>query len=211
MNGASPASPVLVLDACVLMSGVLRPLLLDLAEAGLFASAWSQRIGLEWRRNAARLWPIAPEVLEQEWALMQERFPQADQGDVSAFEAGLRYSDRKDWHVAAVGIACAAGEPGRSVTVVTWNIKDFSRSELRKLGVGLMDPDRLMSKWLPDHRQIVHEAIEKTLNALVGSGRRQPESFVSMLRRERLFRLARLIDGDLKPPPTPHETRPETA
>lgn len=58
--------PVLVLDACVLMSGVLRPVLLDLAQAGLFAPAWTQRIGEEWRRNAARLWPITPHLLEQE-------------------------------------------------------------------------------------------------------------------------------------------------
>jgi len=186
--------PVLVLDACVLMSGVLRPVLLDLAQEGLFAPAWSQRIGQEWRRNAARLWPIAPLVLDEEWALMQARFPQADMGDVSAFESGLRHSDRKDWHVAAAGIAAAVREPGRPVRVVTWNIKDFSRSELRKLGVGLVDPDRLFSEWWPAHRHVVTSVVEKTLSALVESGRRQPESVVSMLRRERLFRLAGLVE-----------------
>lgn len=186
--------PVLVLDACVLMSGVLRPVLLDLAQAGLFAPAWTQRIGEEWRRNAARLWPITPHLLEQEWALMQERFPQADQGDVNAFEAGLMYSDRKDWHVAAAGIASANREPGRSVRVVSWNIKDFSRSELRKLGVGLVDPDRLFSDWWSDQRQIVMPTVERTLRQLIESGRRQPEPLVSVLKRERLFRLAKLVE-----------------
>ena len=194
MSGTPGHAPVLVLDACVLMSGVLRPVLLDLAQEGLFAPAWSQRIGLEWRRNAARLWPIAPPVLEAEWALMQQRFPQADQGDVSAFESGLRHSDRKDWHVAAAGIASAGREPARPVRVVTWNVRDFSRSELRKLGVGLVDPDRLFSEWWPAHRELMISTVEKTLRALVESGRRQPEAMVSMLKRERLFRLAGLIE-----------------
>ena len=194
MSSAQLAAPTLVLDACVLMSGVLRPVLLDLAEEGLFEPAWSQRIGQEWRRNAARLWPIAPLVLDEEWARMQARFPQADKGDVSAFESGLRHSDRKDWHVAAAGIAAAGREPGRPVRVVTWNIRDFSRSELRKLGVGLVDPDRLFSEWWPAHRQVVISAVEKTLRELVDTGRRQPESVVSMLKRERLFRLAGLVE-----------------
>ena len=125
---------------------------------------------------------------------MQERFPQADQGDVNAFEFGLIHSDRKDWHVAAAGIAAASREPGRPVRVVSWNIKDFSRSELRKGGVGLVDPDRLFSDWWPDQRQIVMPAVEKTLRELIDSGRRQPEHLVSMLKRERLFRLAKLVE-----------------
>ena len=125
---------------------------------------------------------------------MQERFPQADQGDVNAFEAGLMYSDRKDWHVAAAGIASANREPGRSVRVVSWNIKDFSRSELRKLGVGLVDPDRLFSDWWSDQRQIVMPTVERTLRQLIESGRRQPEPLVSVLKRERLFRLAKLVE-----------------
>lgn len=125
---------------------------------------------------------------------MQQRFPLADKGEVTAFEAGLRHSDRKDWHVAAAGIAVATHEPGRPVSVVTWNIKDFSRSELRKLGLGLTDPDRLFAQWWPTHRDVLTAAIDTTLTELVEAGRRQPEPTVSMLRRERLFRLAGLVD-----------------
>jgi hypothetical protein len=74
--------------------------------------------------------------------------------------------------------------------VLTWNIKDFSRSELRKQGLGLTDPDRLLSLWWPTHQAVIKEHIERTLNALFASGRRQPESVVTMLKRDRLFRLA---------------------
>ncbi len=52
-----PATPpFIVLDACVLMSGILRRLLLRLAEAGVFQPVWTERIGEEWRRNACRMW-----------------------------------------------------------------------------------------------------------------------------------------------------------
>src|SRR5690606_20533822 len=145
------ASPhFVVLDACVLMSGVLRPALLALAEAGRFVPLWSTRIGEEWRRNAARLWPIAPAVLADEWQAMQARFPGADVGDATAYEAGLRYSDAKDWHVIAAGLAARARcglQLPPEVSVLTWNLKDFNRGELRRLGMDVLDPDRLLVRW----------------------------------------------------------------
>jgi len=45
------------------MSGILRRLLLRLAEAGVFLPVWTERIGEEWRRNACRIWDIPPEVM----------------------------------------------------------------------------------------------------------------------------------------------------
>ncbi len=182
--------PALVLDACVMMSGLLRPLLLNLAHAGILTPVWTDKIGQEWQRNAARLWPIDPALLEHEWQSMQEQFPLANMGDVSAFEVDLRHTDRKDKHVAAAGIAGVARAISGSVSVLTWNIKDFSRSELRKQQLGLMDPDRLLSQWWPTHTQILKEHIEQTITELFATGRRQPEPVINMLRRDRLFRLA---------------------
>lgn len=186
--------PALVLDACVMMSGLLRPLLLNLAQAGLFNPLWTDKIGQEWQRNAARLWPIDPELLQTEWQLMQTRFPAANMGDVTEFEAPLKHTDRKDKHVAATGIAAVLAQPAHPVTVLTWNIKDFSRSELRKQQLGLTDPDRLLSQWWPTHRQVLMQGLHATIAELVSSGRRQPESLFNMLRRDRLFRLAGLYE-----------------
>ena len=182
--------PGLVLDACVMMSGVLRPLLLNLAHAGVFKPLWTDKIGDEWQRNAARLWPIAPALLAEEWQSMQAQFPHANMGDVTEFEINLRHTDRKDKHVAATGIAAVARAYSNPITVLTWNIKDFSRSELRKQGLGLSDPDRLLSAWWPTHTLLLKEHIERTLAELFASGRRQPEPVENMLKRDRLFRLA---------------------
>lgn len=192
--------PALVLDACIMMSGLLRPLLLNLAKTGLFAPLWTDKIGQEWQRNAARLWPIDPELLKSEWQSMQEQFPAANMGDVTPFEASLKHTDRKDKHVAATGIAAVETTQAVSISVLTWNIKDFSRSELRRQRLGLIDPDRLFSQWWPTHRQVLSEALNLTVAELVSSGRRQPEPMLCMLRRDRLFRLAGLYELAQKNP-----------
>lgn len=184
--------PALVLDACVMMSGLLRPLLLSLAQTGLFNPLWTDKIGQEWQRNAARLWPIDPDVLKREWQSMQEQFPSANMGDVTPFEVTLKHTDRKDKHVAATGIAAVSSSQTGPISVLTWNIKDFSRSELRRQQLGLIDPDRLLSQWWPTERQTLSAALDATVTELVSSGRRQPEPMVDLLRRDRLFRFAGL-------------------
>jgi hypothetical protein len=192
--------PALVLDACIMMSGLLRPLLLNLAKTGLFDPLWTDKIGQEWQRNAARLWPIDPELLKAEWQRMQEQFPAANMGDVTPFEASLKHTDRKDKHVAATGIAAVAAVHSGPISVLTWNIKDFSRSELRRQQLGLIDPDRLFSQWWPTHRQVLSETLDLTVSELVSSGRRQAEPMLGMLRRDRLFRLAGLYELAQKNP-----------
>lgn len=180
----------LVLDACILMSGLLRPLLLNLAHAGLLVPLWTDKIGQEWQRNAARLWPIEPELLKKEWQLMQEQFPHSNMGDVTEFEVDLRHTDRKDKHVAATGIAGVSMQVAQPISVLTWNLKDFSRSELRKQQLGLIDPDRLLSQWWATQPSLLQQHIDATVQELFSTGRRQPEPVVAMLKRDRLFRLA---------------------
>lgn len=186
--------PALVLDACIMMSGLLRPLLLNLAQRGLFKPLWTDKIGQEWQRNAARLWPIDPELLKDEWQHMQAQFPDANMGDVTEYEAALKHTDRKDKHVAATGIAAVHTQQNNPISVLTWNIKDFSRSELRRQQLGLIDPDRLLSQWWPTERQAISNALDVTIAELFESGRRQQEPILNMLRRDRLFRLAGLYD-----------------
>ncbi|GAA5235599.1 PIN domain-containing protein [Verticiella sediminum] len=185
----------IVLDACILMSGVLRPALLELAATGRYLPVWSARIGEEWRRNAARLWPIEPGVLEQEWALMQARFPQADAGEVAPYETGLRYSDAKDWHVIAAGLARRARSglaAPPEVSVLTWNLKDFNRPELRRMGMDVLDPDRLLVRWWSEDAEPVAAVLRATVDGLAAAGRPRQGGMAEILRRERLYRLARL-------------------
>ncbi|UOD51008.1 PIN domain-containing protein [Orrella daihaiensis] len=188
--------PYLVLDACVLMSGVLRPWLLELAQQGMFEPIWSDRIGHEWRRNAARIWDIDPELLAREWHDMQTRFTAANVSrwsDIPMDLPVLKYSDDKDWHVIQAAWLARQANPTKPTGIVTINIKDFSRSELRRLGLDLWEPDRLLSKWWEAKPDILTESLIQVINDLVVTNRRHPAPIGDFLRRERLFRLNKLV------------------
>src|SRR5690606_1334490 len=96
------------------------------------------------RRNAARLWHVSAQDIDAQWRALQEAFPEANRGDVSAYKEGLRRSDPKDWHVIAAARAVQASQADAEVAVVTRNIKDFNRTEMRSMGLALFDPDQLL-------------------------------------------------------------------
>jgi len=194
MTAAPSSPPFVVLDACVLMSTVLRQLLLRVADAGVFLPVWTERIGEEWRRNAARLWQIPPERLAGQWADMNQRFPGALEGDTAAYEAVLRYSDPKDFHVIAAGLARRARCGLQRVPVVqvmTWNLKDFNRSELRRQGLDAYTPDHLLARWWQAGPARLAPAVRQVADDYAALGR-APEPLADTLHRERLYRLKAL-------------------
>ncbi|MEO6959040.1 MAG: PIN domain-containing protein [Burkholderiaceae bacterium] len=192
---ASPALPdVVVVDTCVLMSNVVRCLLLDLARQACIKLAWSPVIGDEWRRNAARIWSVSPAAMQHQWEALQQEFPGADQGDIGSFKGGLVYSDRKDWHVIAAGRAALAKGAGQTVAILTRNIKDFNRSELRRLGLSLFDPDQFLVACLRQFPEQMPGLIER-LPVACTAARHAGEPLGVILKRERLFRLNRLCDS----------------
>lgn len=179
------------------MSGVLRPWMLQLAQKNLFQPIWSDRIGLEWRRNAARIWPIASELLEREWQDMQAQF---DGANVSRWPLTpttlyptLKHSDAKDWHVIEAAWLAKQLNPEQAVGIVTLNIKDFSRSELRQLGIDLWDPDRLLCNWFKTHQLLTVDSLKEVVADLVETGRRHPAPLEDFVKRERLFRFNKLL------------------
>ena len=187
-------APFVVLDACVLMSTVQRQLLLRAAGLGLFQPVWTERIGEEWRRNAARLWQVPPDTLAAQWHAMNQRFPDAMETNTVPYETGLRYSDPKDFHVIAAGLArrarCGLQRPP-AVQVMTWNLKDFNRSELRRLGLDAYSPDQLLAGWWRAEPARLQAALQAVATDVVALGR-TPEPLADTLTRERLHRLRRL-------------------
>lgn len=186
-----PVPGILVLDTCVLLSNVLRRMLLRLAALGCFIPVWSGRIGEEWCRNAARIWGVPIRGVMMQWAAMQQVFPDADQGDVSRYEAGLQRSDHKDWHVIAAGRAAKSRYQGYTAAILTRNTKDFNRTELRGYGLALFEPDELLVRChtaYPEHMASLMPDVPRLAMALDS----EPDSLETVLKRERLFRLNRL-------------------
>lgn len=183
---------IVVIDTCVLISNVLRRLLLRLAQQGCFCPAWSPIIGDEWRRTAAHLWDASAADLQAQWEALDVEFPDADQGDVSAFKGDLRRSDPKDWHVIAAARAAQARRPQASVAVLTRNIKDFNRSELHGLGLALYDPDKFLLQCWQVYPEAVRQALESIPLDLLAAGR-EGEPIGEILKRERLFRMGKVF------------------
>ena len=200
----SSTPPFVVLDACVLMSTVQRQLLLRVADQGVFLPVWTERIGEEWRRNAARLWQIPPDTLMAQWDAMNQRFPDALEINTAPYEVGLRYSDPKDFHVIAAGLArrarCGLQYPP-AVRVMTWNLKDFNRSELRRLGLDAYSPDHLLSGWWSTAASCLRAALQAVPADVAALGR-PPEALAETLHRERLYRLRRLAADPVAAAPT---------
>lgn len=179
---------VLVLDTCVLISNVLRRLLLAVADEQLFKPVWSPIIGDEWRRNAGRLWKVMPTSIKEQWEALQQRYPDADLGDSSEFKKNLRYSDPKDWHVIASARLAQQHYPERSVGILTRNLKDFNRSELRRLGISLWDPDQLLNLYMAAQPELMQRLLDD-LPALMLTPEAQALDTHTLLKRDRLFAL----------------------
>ncbi|MEO6986977.1 MAG: PIN domain-containing protein [Paralcaligenes sp.] len=181
---------IVVVDTCVLISNVLRRLLLRLARQNCFGLAWSPIIGDEWRRTAAHLWEASAADLQAQWEALQAEFPDADQGDISAFKSDLRRSDPKDWHVIAAARAAQARQPQASVAILTRNIKDFNRSELHGLGLALYDPDKFLLQCWQTYPEFLRHSLESISLDFEAVGRHR-EPIGETLKRERLFRLSK--------------------
>jgi len=126
---------VAVLDACVLYSAPLRDLLLQLAYIKLYQPKWSNEIENEWRRNLQKNRPELQGRLDNVILQMKKSFPQADVMDYESLIPSLTLPDANDRHVLAAAIHCEAD------LIVTFNLKDFPVSRVRKYGIDVLHPD----------------------------------------------------------------------
>ena len=195
IHPGGPLPHYVVIDTCVLMSTILKNLLLRLAQNDLFEPVWADYIGEEWRRNASRVWEVSEEDIAAEWQAMQEAFPRANMGVVNQFETGLSRSDPKDWHVIAAGRAALSLEPDYSVCILTRNLRDFNRSELRQVGLSLYSPDEFLVKCYEVAPDLLMQLLTLIPDDAAAIGR-PAEPLEAVLRRERLFRLNNLILQD---------------
>ncbi len=177
-----------VLDACVLYPTVLREILQGAGEAGLYQPVFSDRILREWVLATAKLGPAAPAIAEGEAATLRAAFPRALERERPEIEARLHLPDPNDRHVLATAIASSAD------AIVTFNAQDFPGHILAAEGLTRRDPDgflwELQSRH-PDTMARIVEAVRAKAEAISG----QPVALKGLLKRARLFRLAKALDA----------------
>jgi predicted nucleic acid-binding protein len=159
---ATPARPVAVLDANVLIPAGLRDLMLSCADVGVFRPVWQAEIEDEVVRNTARLIAERHGIdldqahvgAEATMAQMRRAFPDACAStELWTPLVGQMTCDDKDRHVLAVAVGAKATH------VVTANIRDFP-VRCRPAGVAVVKPDRFLRDRLADSPELVVSAVE---------------------------------------------------
>ncbi|GIU92147.1 MAG: PIN domain-containing protein [Acidimicrobiia bacterium] len=134
---------IVVYDACVLHSAVLRDFLLRLAGTGLFQAKLSNRIIDEAvasvvtrRKQLGR--PITDEQAAYLAEMMRRGIPDSVVEGYEALEQGLRLPDPDDRHVVAVAVRSGAQ------VIVTVNLADFPSHVLAPLDLEAIHPDQFV-------------------------------------------------------------------
>ena len=179
-----------VLDACVLFPTVLREILVDAADAGLYAPVWSRRILDEWRHAADRQ-GLAAGV---EIALLESRLPGAMVAPSGGAE-GLDLPDPADRHVVEAALAAGAS------SIITANLRDFPRGALAAVGLTAVHPDEFLRDLYLSAPDAIAAAVAATEARAQAAG--AALSRKELLRRARLPRLAKAMarhqDFDTRP------------
>lgn len=175
-----------VLDACVLYPTILREILQGAAAAGLYQPVFSDRILREWTLATAKLGPVVQAQATAEAALLRAAFPRALQREQPGIEARLHLPDPGDVHVLAVAVASGAD------AIITFNAADFPGHVLAEEGIVRRDPDGFLWELQSRHPAVMAQIVEQvraTAERISG----QPVALVPLLKRVRLFRLAKAL------------------
>lgn len=116
-------------DANVLYSALVRDLLMNLTNTGLFRPKWSRAVQDEWIRNLLENRPdLKPEQLERTRLLMDKHAPDALVTGYESLVEGLQLPDPDDRHVLAAAIR------GRADVIVPKTSRTFRPSSSRPSG-----------------------------------------------------------------------------
>ncbi|HEX4842908.1 MAG TPA: PIN domain-containing protein [Limnobacter sp.] len=159
-----------VLDANVLFSEWSRAIIKSLADTHLAQLHWTDQIQHECYRNLVRLGRLhADDADLEQLDLAASLQAKCHVYDAHAYLADVKAVDEKDRHVAAVGLALRHALQA-NVGIITWNLKDFPRKPLLKLGLVRYSPDELFTELIADPAQALQtlrhtaEGMKRTLH-----------------------------------------------
>ena len=152
---------IAVLDACVLYPAPLRDILMRQAVQGLFAPRWSETIQEEWIRNLLASDPAKKRnALERTKRLMNDTFPEANVTAYRRLLPKLNLPDPDDRHVLAAAIKAGAE------TIVTFNLKDFPKTQLKPHGVQAQHPDDFLLELMASDGLLFLEGVRRQREGL---------------------------------------------
>jgi hypothetical protein len=184
--------PVVVLDACVLYPAAQRDFFMWLAARGVIRAHWTNEFHDEWMRNVARDHAVARSVLERVRTLMDHAAGDGLIGHYRRQEQLFTKTDAKDRHVAAAAVAARKRSKADIVTIITWNLRDFDRNELARVGVAAETPDAFLCRLLAESPTGVIDAFMRMRDKLRNPPKTTQEC-VDTLAAQGLKKLAAMI------------------
>lgn len=154
-------SVVAVYDSCVLYPAPLRDLLIHLAMTDLFKAKWTEDIHQEWMRNVLKdRQDLSATQLLRTRDLMNSHVRDCLVKDYHSLIESLKLPDENDRHVLGAAIHCSAN------TIVTFNLKDFPKSELSKYNIVAQHPDDFIVQFFDIAAGIICGAIKRLRSTL---------------------------------------------
>lgn len=186
---------VVLADANVLYSRVLRDYLVYAADEGAIAIRWSRAILIE----AVEHLQVNNSTFDAEHGrllirLLNDAYPHAEVKPTAAARRKvnqLDMPDEDDRHVLAAAVSARAG------ALCTSNVKDFPPQAMASVGIELLTADTLLSRLVTMHPARMRDAHRTTVASLTGATDR---STIAALRRAKATQTADLMEALLKKP-----------
>jgi len=176
---------IAVFDACILYPFHLRNIIVQAAVDRLVEARWTDAIHDEWIRNLATGAPAIPlERLLTTRQLMNEALPTAMVCEYQNHISVVNLPDPKDRHVVAAGIAAGAS------VILTWNLRHFPLTVLKKFGLRRETPDAFLSGLYDEVPDFMIVSLANARRNLTKT-RASALDFIDILKDQGLVRLAR--------------------
>lgn len=175
----------LIMDTCVLYPTALRGIMMQVAQAGVFAPHWSPMIEQELGAAYGRDYPEGRLEASAIMAQLNAAFPHALLPKPTGLER-FDLPDAQDVHVLASAI------DGGCNGIATLNTRDFPRGVLCGFKLELLTPDEVLVRTWAGDRSAVENAVHAQL-ALYRKQTGQHKTIKAFLKKAHLPRFARVM------------------
>ena len=174
---------VAVFDACILYPFHLRNIVVQAAVDRLVEARWTDAIHEDWIRN---LTAIPTERLQVTRRLMENALPTAMINGYEEHIPTITLPDPNDRHVVAAAITAKAS------LILTWNLRHFPPSELKRFGLRTITSDEFLCVLFDNGSDLVIGSLANARRNLNKSRVSAPD-FIHILESQRLVQLATLV------------------
>ncbi|TXL70958.1 PIN domain-containing protein [Vineibacter terrae] len=187
----APERVAAICDACTLYPFHQRNILVQASVDGLYEARWTDEIHDEWTRNLLANAPaIPPGRLQIARQLMETVLPGARVANFHHHIDKLSLPDPGDRHVLAAAIEAKAS------LILTWNLRDFPATTLKRHGLMRQTPDAFLTGLYGQAPQLVVASLANARRNLSKSGV-SAQGFLDLLKNQKLFRLEKHLQGHL--------------